>query len=153
MRRKEVEVRNRSQSALRVGADFAGEGSGQVILPALHLGPDAIAATVLILDWLARSGRTVGEVAAQLPRFHMIKTNLPMAPRSLYSSLQRFRQWAKSESQYQADFSDGIKLEDESAWVHVRASSTESMLRIISESKDEKKAQRIHQIAKEVALG
>ena len=142
-----------AETALRVGADFAGEGSGQVILPALHPGPDAIAATVLILDWRASSGRTVGDVAARLPRFHMIKTNVPMPPRTLYSSLQRFRRWAESESRYQADFSDGIKLEDESAWVHVRASSTESMLRIISESEDEKKVKRIHQIAKEVALG
>ncbi len=141
-----------AETALRVGADFAGEGSGQVILPTLHPGPDAIAATVLILDWLASCGRTIDDVATRLPRFHMIKTNLPMPARTLYLSLQRFRLWAESEGRYQANFSDGIKLENESVWVHVRASSTESMLRIISESEDEEKAKRIHQIAKEVAL-
>ena len=75
-----------------------------------------------------------------------------MPARTLYLSLQRFRLWAESEGRYQANFSDGIKLENESVWVHVRASSTESMLRIISESEDEEKAKRIHQIAKEVAL-
>ena len=62
-----------AETALRVGADFAGEGSGQVILPTLHPGPDAIAATVLILDWLASCGRTIDDVATRLPRFHMIK--------------------------------------------------------------------------------
>ena len=75
----------------------------------------------------------------QLPRLFMLKHNLAVEPNRLYSVLQDFRVAIEGE-QLAYDLTDGIKVDLPEGWIHVRASNTESMIRVIVEAEDETKA-------------
>ncbi len=134
-----------AERARRLSASIAGEGSGQVILPHLHWGPDGIAAIAFFLEFLAKDSSTPSQLVEQLPNYHMVKENLPIPAGQLYKKLQRFRLEASaSADRFQVDLTDGVKLVSPDAWVHVRASSTESMIRIIAEAENPEKSEELH---------
>lgn len=142
-----------TEKTLQVKADLAGEGSGQVILPWLHPGPDGMAAIALTLEYLARSDSSLSQLAHELPAFHMIKESLPFPPDQLYRRLQRIRIRAgELNGDYRLDLTDGVKVENSDEWLQVRASSTESLLRIIAEAREKDKAVQLHRWAREVVL-
>src|SRR5438105_1289109 len=128
-----------SEAMLENNAILGGEGSGGVTVPQVHLTHDSAAAVGLILEGLARSGKPVSEIVRQLPRLFMLKHNLAVEPNRLYSVLQDFRVAIEGE-QLTYDLTDGIKLDLPEGWIHVRASNTESMIRVIVEAEDETKA-------------
>jgi phosphomannomutase len=122
-----------SETMIENEAILGGEGSGGVIVPEVHLTHDSAAAVGLILEGLARSGERISETVRQLPKLIMLKLNLPVEPNRLYSVLQNFHS-AIDREQLSYDLTDGIKVVLPEGWVHVRASNTESMIRIIVES-------------------
>ena len=69
----------------------------------------------------------------------MLKHNLAVEPNRLYSVLQDFRVAIEGE-QLTCDLTDGIKVDLPEGWIHVRASNTESMIRVIVEAKDDANA-------------
>src|SRR5438105_15021040 len=127
---------------LEHNAALGGEGSGGATVPEVHLTHDSAAAIGLILEGLARSGERVSQIVRQLPRLFMLKHNLAVEPNLLYSVLQDFRV-AIDREQFAYDLTDGIKIELPEGWVHVRASNTESMIRVIVEAKDERNARSL----------
>ena len=124
-----------SEGMIEHNAILGGEGSGGVTVPELHLTHDSAAAVGLILEGLARTGKQVSEVVQELPRFIMLKHNVPVEPDRLYSVLQNFRTAIEGE-QLTYDLTDGIKVVMPQGWIHVRASNTESMIRIIVEAEE-----------------
>lgn len=124
-----------SESMIELGGILGGEGSGGVTVPELHSTHDSAAAVGLILEGLVRSGKTVSELVRELPRLTMLKHNLPVEPNRLYSVLQNFRVAIERE-QLIYDLTDGIRLELPEGWIHVRASNTESMIRVIVEAEE-----------------
>ena len=131
-----------SEAMLEHSAILGGEGSGGVTVPEVHLTHDSAAAIGLILEGLARSGGRVSEIVRQLPRLFMLKHNLLVEPNRLYSVLQDFRVAVESEH-LPYDLTDGIKVVLPQGWIHVRASNTESMIRVIVEAEDAIKANRL----------
>jgi phosphomannomutase len=131
-----------SEAIIENDAILGGEGSGGVTVPQVHLTHDSAAAIGLILEGLARSGQRVSEIVEQLPGLVMLKHNLSVEPNRLYSLLQDFRVAIEHE-QLIYDLTDGIKIELPEGWIHVRASNTESLIRIIVEAEDETKAHRL----------
>lgn len=124
-----------SEAMLEHNAILGGEGSGGVSVPAVHSTHDSAAAIGLILEGLAHSGRRVSEIVQQLPRLTMLKHNVSVEPNLLYSVLQNFR--IEIEREHLAyDLTDGIRVVLPQGWIHVRASNTESMIRIIVEADD-----------------
>jgi phosphomannomutase len=115
------------------GAVLAGEGNGGVIDPRVVLCRDSQVAMALILELLARSGKTVSQLVAGIPSYHMHKRKVTAdraavaaaTPRLLADDLAR---------DATIDQRDGIKLSWPDAWVHLRASGTEPATRIISEA-------------------
>ena len=114
---------------------LGGEGSGGVTVPEVHLTHDSAAAIGLILERLAREGERVSEAVQQLPRLKMLKHNVSVEPNRLYSVLQNFR-LAVEREHLACDLTDGIRVVLSEGWVHVRASNTESMIRIIVEAEE-----------------
>ncbi len=112
---------------------LGGEGSGGVTVPELHLTHDSAAAVGLILEGVARNGKPVSNFVRDLPRLTMLKHNLPVEPNRLYSVLQNFR-IAIEREQLTYDLTDGIRVALPQGWIHVRASNTESMIRVIVEA-------------------
>ena len=131
-----------SEGMIELNGVLGGEGSGGVTVPELHLTHDSAAAVGLILEGLARSGKPVSKLVQELPRLTMLKHNVPVEPNRLYSVLQNFRVAIERE-QLTYDLTDGIRVVLPQGWVHVRASNTESMIRVIVEAEETASAQNL----------
>ena len=121
---------------------LGGEGSGGITVPEVHLTHDSAAAIGLILEYLAETGERISDLVAQLPRLTTLKHNVVVEPHRLYSVMQEFRV-AVEQDGLEVDSTDGIKVTLPAGWVHVRASNTESMIRIIVESDQKAAAQEL----------
>ena len=73
----------------------------------------------------------------------MLKHHVQIEPNLLYSELQNARDESERAGAAEIDLSDGVKLAWPDGWVHIRASNTESMIRIIAEAEDEKRAREL----------
>jgi phosphomannomutase len=122
-----------SEGMIEHKAVLGGEGSGGVTVPELHLTHDSAAAVGLILGGLALTDQRVSQVIHELPHLTMLKHNLQVEPNRLYSVLQNFR-LAIERDQLKYDLTDGIRVVLPKGWIHVRASNTESLIRIIVEA-------------------
>lgn len=131
-----------SEAMLENKAALGGEGSGGVTIPEVHLTHDSAAAVGLILEGLARSDAPVSEFVQQLPKLIMLKHNVAVEPNRLYSVLQDFR-IAIDRERLVYDLTDGMRVDLPEGWIHVRASNTESIIRVIVEADDGTKARRL----------
>ena len=131
-----------SEAIIEHSAVLGGEGSGGIAVPEVHPTHDSAAAIGLILEYLAKNKTTISEIANALPQVTMVKYNIEVEPNRLYSVLQNFRLFVE-RSKLDHDSSDGIKVVLEDGWVHVRASNTESMIRVIVEGENSVAAQRL----------
>jgi phosphomannomutase len=131
-----------SESIVELDGVLGGEGSGGVTVPELHSTHDSAAAVGLILEGLAVSGKPVSKFVQELPHLTMLKHNLPVEPNRLYSVLQNFRLAIEREN-LTYDLTDGIRVVLPEGWIHVRASNTESMIRVIVEAQEAKSAQSL----------
>ncbi|MBL7829104.1 MAG: phosphoglucosamine mutase [Saprospiraceae bacterium] len=115
-----------------VNAVIGGEGNGGIIFPDLHYGRDALVGIALFLTHLAHSGRQISTLRKTYPEYHMAKTKIERSPdielEKIFSALQ-----AKYHRE-QIDTTDGLKIDFEEGWVHLRPSNTEPIIRIYSES-------------------
>lgn len=130
-----------SEAISEHNAVLGGEGNGAVAVPEVQPTNDSAAAIGLILEYLAQSEQRISAIVAQLPRLVMRKHYVQVPPHLLYSVLQEVRSEADDTGASEMDLSDGIKLLWPDGWVHVRASNTESMIRIIAEAENETRAQ------------
>lgn len=129
-----------SEAMIEHNAVLGGEGNGAVAIPEVHATNDAAATIGLILEHLAKTGKKVSEFTAGLPHFTMLKHYVPVAPNLLFSVLNEVRSEAKTAGAADVDLSDGIKFSWPDGWLHIRASNTESMIRIIAEAESESRA-------------
>jgi phosphomannomutase len=132
-----------SEAMLEHQAVIGGEGNGAVVIPEVHYTNDSAATMGLILSYLAKSGKRISEVAANIPTTYMLKRYVPVEPQLLFSKLHDVRHKIQEADATSIDFSDGIKLAWPDGWVHIRASNTESMLRVIAEADDERRAREL----------
>ena len=116
---------------LAEGAVLAGEGSGGVAVLPFDMVYDGLRVLGLVLEEMATSGRTIAELAAEFPHLHMRKRELPCPPNLVYKVLDRFRRHHAGDS---PDTTDGVRVAWGDSWLHVRASATEPLLRIIAEA-------------------
>jgi phosphomannomutase len=124
-----------SEGLLETNGVLGGEGSGGVTVPEVHLTHDSGAAIGLILEHLAESGEPISSLVNALPRLVTLKHDVAIEPHRLYSVLQEFRASIEDEG-LTFDSIDGVKVTLPDGWVHVRASNTQSIIRIIVESKE-----------------
>jgi phosphomannomutase len=101
---------------------------------------DGLLVLGLVLEYMATSGESLSSLAGRLPRLHMRKHEMACPPTLVYRVLDRFRE---RYSDMEPDCRDGVRVAWEDAWLHVRASNTEPMLRMISESASADRAGRL----------
>jgi phosphomannomutase len=138
---------NVSQRMLELGSAIGGEGNGGVIYPAVHPTRDAGSAAGLILSLLASRGQTLSEVVGSLPRYSIVKEAIPLVPEDgVFDPSVVGGLLPPAES----DLQDGLRLswESEGAWLHVRASGTEPIARIIAEARSVERARELAQQAR-----
>jgi phosphomannomutase len=131
-----------SEAMIESRAVIGGEGSGGVVVPRVQLTHDSAAAVGLILEHLAQTGERISELAAGLPRFVMLKHDVPVEPNRIHSLLQRlYDELERDGAEY--DQTDGIKINGPDGWVHVRVSNTESLIRVIAEAETPARAREL----------
>jgi phosphomannomutase len=128
-----------SEGLLETGGVLGGEGSGGVTVPEVHLTHDSEAAIGLILEHLAETDERVSTLVQRLPHLTTLKHDVAVEPHRLYSVLQEFRTSVEDQG-LTFDSIDGVKVTLPDGWVHVRASNTQSIIRIIAEAKEKTKA-------------
>jgi len=126
-----------------VNAVIGGEGNGGVIYPDSHYGRDALVGVAIFLTHLAKLGKKVSEYRAALPQYYMSKNKITLTPGLDIDALL-----AKMEEKYkheQYTTIDGLKIDFEQEWVHLRKSNTEPIIRIYSEGPTPEAAEAIAQ--------
>ncbi|MBO7609611.1 MAG: phosphoglucosamine mutase [Muribaculaceae bacterium] len=116
----------------RTGAVIGGEGNGGVIYPALHYGRDALVGVALFLTLLAKSKMKVSELKTHYPQYAIAKTKLQLTPEMDVDAI--LDAVAKHYADEQLTTIDGVKIDFEDGWVHLRKSNTEPIIRIYSEA-------------------
>lgn len=113
-------------------AVIGGEGNGGVIYPKLHYGRDALVGIALFLTHLAKKGVSASRLRAGYPNYHISKNKIELTPGTdVDSILLRVREkYAKQP----ANLEDGVRMEFDKQWVHLRKSNTEPIIRIYSEA-------------------
>ncbi len=124
-------------------AVIGGEGNGGIILPDLHYGRDALIGIALFLTHLAKSKITTSALRASYPAYFMSKQKM-----ELDGSISLDKIFAVLETkfgQYPINKVDGFKIDFEKAWVHLRSSNTEPIIRIYTEAPSQKEADELAQ--------
>jgi phosphomannomutase len=129
-------------------AVIGGEGNGGVIYPELHYGRDAMAGIALVLQSLADSGKKLGGIVSGMPGFHIVKEKVPFR-----GDLSRVGTALAGEFEGRIDETDGVRIDMEPGWIHVRASNTEPVVRIIAEAVSAEEAGKIAGRAGEILKG
>ncbi len=114
-----------------VGAAIGGEGNGGVILPDLHYGRDALVGTALILQHLANTGMKLSEWVAEMPVYHIAKLKTDIEGMDPDTLLERMAERYAGE---RISTIDGVKIDLEEGWVHMRKSNTEPIIRVYAEA-------------------
>ena len=125
----------------RTNAVIGGEGNGGVIYPASHYGRDALVGVALFLTYLAKKGKKVSELKKEFPAYSIAKNKIQLTPDiDVDAILSEIKEKYKNE---RITDIDGVKIDFEDCWVHLRKSNTEPIIRIYSEAQTTKRANEI----------
>ena len=113
-------------------AVIGGEGNGGIIYPELHYGRDALVGIALFLSLLADKRISVSELRKSYPSYFMSKQKIELTPGlDVDGILKTIEQRYASEK---ISTVDGVKIDFEKGWVHLRKSNTEPIIRIYTEA-------------------
>jgi phosphomannomutase len=113
-------------------AVIGGEGNGGIILPELHYGRDALVGIAIFLTHLAKYGKSVSSLRASYPNYFISKNKIELTPEI---NVDKVLESVKNKySKQPVNTVDGVKIEFDKEWVHLRKSNTEPIIRIYSES-------------------
>jgi phosphomannomutase len=113
---------------------IAGEGTGAVMMPRFRFVYDGIASMLAILTMMHRRGKTLSELIGEFPVWPILKGELPLRthgiPDMLLALEERYPEARRNTA-------DGLRLDWENRWIHVRVSQTEPLVRVICEQRGE----------------
>jgi phosphomannomutase len=133
-------------------AVLGGEGNGGVIDPRVGYVRDSFVAMALVLDLLAETGQPLSELVARLPRYVMVKDQYALgkgsaavagSPDGPSGTAALFDRIIAAHPTATADRRDGLRLEWDDRWVHVRGSNTEPIVRVIAEASEPEQAREL----------
>jgi phosphomannomutase len=113
-------------------AVIGGEGNGGIILPELHYGRDALVGIAMFLTHLAKFGKSISALRSTYPDYYMSKNKIELTPEIDVDAIL-----VKIQTRYPKqpiNTIDGVKIEFDNSWVHLRKSNTEPIIRIYSEA-------------------
>jgi phosphomannomutase len=121
-------------------AVIGGEGNGGIILPDLHLGRDALVAISLTLQHLLEFGHSMKKLFLSLPQYKIVKQKInieKMDPDIILNKL------AERYVDQKVNLLDGLRIDYDDHWMHLRKSNTEPIIRIITEAPTEMEANKL----------
>lgn len=125
-------------------AIIGGEGNGGVIYPQAHYGRDALVGIALFLSHLAHKGCTASELRASYPDYQITKNRIDLdASTDVDAILAKVKEMFSGDPTVQVNDIDGVKIDFDDKWVHLRKSNTEPIIRVYSEAKTIQEADEI----------
>ena len=124
-----------------VGSVIGGEGSGGVILPELHFGRDSIAGIIIILNALARDGRSLSKLRESMPHYFISKKKITVTDKNNLSDIIIKIKEVENDGEINTD--DGLRIAFNNSWVHLRGSNTEPIIRVIAEAPTPEAAEKL----------
>jgi phosphomannomutase len=133
-------------------AVIGGEGNGGIIYPELHYGRDSLVGIALFLTHLAKSKKTCSQLRAWYPNYFISKNKIELTPNiNVDELLIRIKEKFQSIDNVIVIDIDGVKIDFENEWVHLRKSNTEPIIRIYAESINEQASNDLaHKIINEI---
>ena len=126
------------QTMKDTNAVIGGEGNGGMIYPELHYGRDSLVGVALFLSHLAEQKMTVSSLRESYPSYFMSKQKIALTPQiDVDAILEQMATIYKAE---EITTIDGVKIDFESNWVHLRKSNTEPIIRIYTEAASQHQA-------------
>ena len=130
-----IEIMKRSDAVI------GGEGNGGVIYPDLHYGRDALVGVALFLSHLVKSGKKCSALRATYPDYFMSKQKIDLDTGiNVDEILEKI--YKDFESEEITDI-DGVKIDFQNSWIHLRKSNTEPIIRIYSEAPSQAEADNL----------
>jgi phosphomannomutase len=124
-----------------VNAVIGGEGNGGIIVPELHYGRDALVGIALFLTHLAHSRKSIKQLRRTYPDYFISKNKIELEHDVDVKSI--FEKIKTKYKSHPINEEDGLKIEFDNDWVHLRTSNTEPIIRIYAESSFESTANNI----------
>ncbi|HMI79063.1 MAG TPA: phosphoglucosamine mutase [Ferruginibacter sp.] len=134
----EVNVVNKMKA---VNAVIGGEGNGGIIVPDLHYGRDALIGIALFLTHLAHSNKSIKQLRNTYPGYFISKNKITLENGTDVKDI--FKKIKEKYKNHPVNTEDGLKIEFDDDWVHLRTSNTEPIIRIYAESNFETTADNI----------
>ncbi|MHC4083100.1 MAG: phosphohexomutase domain-containing protein, partial [Planctomycetota bacterium] len=132
----------------QAGATLGGEGNGGVIFRPVCLIRDSLSSMALVLDLVAAAGRPLSEIVSDLPAYIMAKHKFALEPRDDTAVARAIERTARHFTGAKLNTDDGLRVDLDDGWVHLRPSNTEPIVRLIAEAST---AQRTQELIDEVA--
>jgi phosphomannomutase len=127
---------------------LGGEGNGGVIVPEVCWVRDSLSAMALVLDLIASRGEPLSKIVDGLPRYAIVKTKLDLASiGGLAAVAPALAKLKTAFAKERVSDVDGVRVDFADGWVHVRASNTEPIARIIAEAPTRERAEALVQAA------
>jgi phosphomannomutase len=127
-------------------AVIGGEGNGGVIWPAVHPCRDSFAAMGLILEIMAVSAKTPSALRSEIPVYRMVKDKVAGTPEQAHRAVKELKK--KYAGRGEIITLDGLKIVFKDAWVHLRPSNTEPIIRVVAEARTLSEARRLVRLFK-----
>lgn len=133
-------------------AVIGGEGNGGVIDPDVHLGRDSLVGIALILELMADEAKPISQINAELPSYVIRKEKFPIEKFKDFAEVKRALLPLQEKWHAQIEESDGLRfnLEDQKAWLHIRPSNTEPIIRLIAEAPETEALDNLLKQAQEI---
>lgn len=125
-----------------IDAILGGEGNGGVIDPRVGFVRDSFAGMALVLDLMAARGEPLSKIVDSLPKYEMVKEKYDLAPGSPPVA-ELFDRIADAHTDARVDRRDGLRLDWDDCWAHIRSSNTEPIVRVIAEAPDRERAHEL----------
>lgn len=131
---------NVADEMARQNAVIGGEGNGGLILPELHLGRDAPLAIAFILQYLLEYGKSMHDLFLSLPQYQIVKKKIAIAELNPDQVLDTM---AQRHQDKKINRLDGVKIDTDTTWVHLRKSNTEPIIRVMAEAPTKEEAEQL----------
>jgi phosphomannomutase len=128
-------------------AVIGGEGNGGVIYPELHYGRDALVGIALFLSYFVKTGKTMSQLKNSYPQYYMSKNKIALTNDLDIDLLLKMIK--DKYDTYPCNTVDGLKIDFEKGWVHLRKSNTEPIIRIYAEADSE---EGVNQLVEKVKI-
>jgi phosphomannomutase len=137
--RSKVGEANVVKKMKEVNSVIGGEGSGGVIYPAIHYGRDALVGIAITLQHLLEFDGTMAQLKDTLPNYSICKKKVELLNIDPDDAINKMKY---KYNQEKINTEDGLRIDFEDFWVHLRKSNTEPIIRIITEAKSVEEAEK-----------